>query len=1389
MYTKHSIKTLVIVGFLLMAAIGLLFPSTSASIETDADDGFWSDSFTDKQTTNRTDCIWDNGTITLPKSTDPREYDFSDGGSFRDNLHKAYYLRMFKLEKLFLSTSLLSPERLANREFEFDETFQYPFIEDDSEYADPTLSKYFYRVVVHHFKFKLDSSVSSVGNINVSWIGKVTGHKNLQLYFWRYSSDNKVLAKWHLLKEDDPDDNLRIELIYNITKDDAKLGVDDDNYVNFLIVAEPLGLSCSLYTNYIKIESELERGYEIGYGTVDTMDWIEPKTISPDADNFYWDILTWKDYQRGSATVKYHVLYQNATGHTVLVGNDILENNEEGFTTPHINLNSIPYDKIKLRANLSTKTSSTSPKIFSWTVTWQIKPSRWQDLFNSEYRIDERKRVNVDTVDGMVNITPISADWSMFGQNTQNTRASEGHGADSAAIYWFSKHHENNIKELHNPVISDDSLYITTTDGLGHGHLYSYEKIQIPEDKIGGLYPYEIYEFDDDDDEFNDDEKDIVGSPAVSDKYVIVATGETHKNGIENNIYALEKNKHDSPPKWTFTYDDDICYWGSPVITDDKVYIATWSGDNQFPQSNENNKLLALLLENEGDLRNSDLEWEFDLPEGSYSTPAVYNDLVVIGCDNPTGDSLFVLDAESGKELWNKSVGAIGKSSPVIYENKVFIVSKSGINTQVTAIDIDNSTIIWEYTISSRPLASADTTPAVYDDTLYVNSPNGNVYALDTETGEKLWEKNLYPSLLDNFLLTSPAYADGMIYVSSPDGYLYALDALNNGTIKWNRPTFPTENNPAVTSPIVYNGLVFFGDSNGRLYSCGSYQSPDEEISGSIISIPIEIPTGNWWKKFYAEFDTPSGSSIKFSILDEEKNILKSITNRSSIALTNKTIGRTLRLQADLSADNASRNPQLLSWNVTYEPDSDPPDFDTNSFLPNPEGWLNKPTPDCSINVWDNGTGLNLGSASYVIQYEDKNNPSPETYTGVPDYSGEDGTDFTTLFVNISALGFSENISNFTSIKFSISDMAGNPAEFYREFKQDILQPVSSIDNEINGFSFNSEIVIINATAEDETSGIASVRLYYRHSTDGTTWDSWTGFGEVTSAPFSWNFTDVRGGGYYELYSIATDNADNIEDEPESGDVSFILDHEIPPEDAIDFLSTPSWFTEKPTFRVKFKDDFLLKSVEYQPNFDTTAWELINLEEDIDKRETVLEWDLTQEYWDQMQEGEIYYISFKLTDFLGNEYITPESERLQIEIDEAKPNVDLEIPTLETEWSFEDTFKITAFATDGDGSGIKTVELRYRYSEDGDFDDVNWSSYGDGGLTSEPFEWEFTAAEGNGYYEFYVRAEDLAGNVAESEVFSTGINIFPIFSVIAMVILIIALILITIVIIIKCKKK
>jgi len=45
--------------------------------------------------------------------------------------------------------------------------------------------------------------------------------------------------------------------------------------------------------------------------------------------------------------------------------------------------------------------------------------------------------------------------------------------------------------------------------------------------------------------------------------------------------------------------------------------------------------------------------------------------------------------------------------------------------------------------------------------------------------------------------------------------------------------------------------------------------------------------------------------------------------------------------------------------------------------------------------------------------------------------------------------------------------------------------------------------------------------LYYRYSTDESTWSGWTQFGYIDSvAPYSWNFNYPAGSGYYEFYSI-----------------------------------------------------------------------------------------------------------------------------------------------------------------------------------------------------------------------------------------------------------------------------
>ncbi len=51
MNIKHSIKTLVVIGFLLISTMGLLVPSVSAYPMIDEDDGIWTDDFNyDNQT-------------------------------------------------------------------------------------------------------------------------------------------------------------------------------------------------------------------------------------------------------------------------------------------------------------------------------------------------------------------------------------------------------------------------------------------------------------------------------------------------------------------------------------------------------------------------------------------------------------------------------------------------------------------------------------------------------------------------------------------------------------------------------------------------------------------------------------------------------------------------------------------------------------------------------------------------------------------------------------------------------------------------------------------------------------------------------------------------------------------------------------------------------------------------------------------------------------------------------------------------------------------------------------------------------------------------------------------------------------------------------------------
>src|SRR6185312_13411925 len=65
-------------------------------------------------------------------------------------------------------------------------------------------------------------------------------------------------------------------------------------------------------------------------------------------------------------------------------------------------------------------------------------------------------------------------------------------------------------------------------------------------------------------------------------------------------------------------------------------------------------------------------------------------------------------------------------------------------------------------------------------------------------------------------IIGSPAIAEGVVYIGSTDGNLYAVDQ-ETGKQKWKFKTFASRQ--VTSSPTIANGLVYFGGFDGSLYA------------------------------------------------------------------------------------------------------------------------------------------------------------------------------------------------------------------------------------------------------------------------------------------------------------------------------------------------------------------------------------------------------------------------------------------------------------------------------------------------------------------------------------------------------------------------------------------
>jgi outer membrane protein assembly factor BamB len=185
------------------------------------------------------------------------------------------------------------------------------------------------------------------------------------------------------------------------------------------------------------------------------------------------------------------------------------------------------------------------------------------------------------------------------------------------------------------------------------------------------------------------------------------------------------------------------------------------------------------------------------------------------------------------KRLWSAKIGASAEFllvalQPASDGNRLYAASRNG---NVVALDPDTGKAAWR-TELDMDLSSG---PGVGDGLIVVGAADGMLIALDADSGAELWRANVTGETL-----ARPIIKDGVVITMSIDNRLHAVSAFD-GAERWTveQPT-PNLTMRGSASPVLVGTSVLAGFDNGRL-------------------VAVNIATGN--TEWEAMLSPPTGRS------------------------------------------------------------------------------------------------------------------------------------------------------------------------------------------------------------------------------------------------------------------------------------------------------------------------------------------------------------------------------------------------------------------------------------------------------------------------------------------------------------------------------------------------
>jgi outer membrane protein assembly factor BamB len=200
--------------------------------------------------------------------------------------------------------------------------------------------------------------------------------------------------------------------------------------------------------------------------------------------------------------------------------------------------------------------------------------------------------------------------------------------------------------------------------------------------------------------------------------------------------------------------------------------------------------------------------------------------------------------------------------------------------------------------------------PAIVNGVVYVGSNDGNLYAVDEQTGKQRWK-----FATGARVPSSPAVANGVVYFGSYDGNFYAVDTAS-GKLRWKfrnagerryaathlhgsvpeGETMPDPFDVYLSSPAIWDGAVYFGSGDGNIYALDAASGAlkwkfktGDVVHASPAIVDGRLYIGSWDSYFYA-IDAASGKELWRFKTGEDPDIHNQVGIQSSATVADGVV-------------------------------------------------------------------------------------------------------------------------------------------------------------------------------------------------------------------------------------------------------------------------------------------------------------------------------------------------------------------------------------------------------------------------------------------------------------------------------------------------------------------